>query len=186
MTFGFNVPVVVIYFSRKSPLGIIIVRPRDMKKITTILLLLLFAGNLYAFDYQSYKLRDLDEIISESRLYDPEMNTGQSLLIPPHRIHLFEKLVKYPFKCEDAFPIAIMLAMALGRTEDEMPSISTCMVIESKTGEKIGVFIQDSIAQYIEKEYEPGQKIHLWSLWLFVNSSDKKPYFVINGIGDTK
>lgn len=157
-----------------------------MRKIIVILLLLLLAGNLHAFDSQSYKLRDLDEIINESKLYDPEKTTGQSLLIQPPRIHLFEKLVRYPFKCDDTRPIAFLLAMALGRMEDEMSSINTCMVIESKTGEKIGVFIQDSIAQYVEKEYEIGQKIHLWSLWLFVNSSDKKPYFVINAIGEIK
>ncbi len=79
-----------------------------------------------------------------------------------------------------------MLAMALGRTENDMPSINTCMQIESKKGERIGVFIQDSIAGYVEKEYGLGQEIHLWSLWLFVNASDKKPYFVINAIGDAE
>jgi hypothetical protein len=144
---------------------------------------LLYAGNLYAFDYVSYKPRDLDEIIGESKIYDPEKTTGQSLLTPPPRIHLYEKLVRYPFKC-DTRPIVLMLAMAFNRKEDEMPLINTCMQIESKTGEKIGVFIQDSIAQYVEKEYDLGQKVHLWSMWLFVNSSDKKPYFVINAIGD--
>lgn len=97
-----------------------------MKRITPILLALMITGNLYAFDYGSYKLRDLDEIIDESKLYDPEKTTGQSLLIPPHRIHLYEKLVRYPFEC-DCRPIVLMLAMALGRTEKEMPSINTCM-----------------------------------------------------------
>ena len=157
----------------------------NMKRMILILLAVLLAGNLYAFDYASYNLRDLDEIIAESKMYDPEQTSGQSLLIPPPRIHLYEKLVGYPFKC-DGQPVVFILAMALNKTVDEMPSINSCMQIESKTGEKIGVFAQDSIAQYIEKEYHPGQKIHLWSLWLFVNSSDKKPYFVINAIGDAE
>jgi hypothetical protein len=148
-----------------------------------ILVALLLGGNVYAFDYASYKLRDLDEIVNESTMYDPEKTTGQSLLIPPPRIHLYEKLVRYPFKC-DARPIVFMLAMALKRTEDEMPAINMCMQIESKNGKKIGVFIQDSVAGFVEKEYVLGQKIHLWSSWLFVNSSDKKPYFVINAIGE--
>ena len=157
-----------------------------MHRIMSILILLLSAGNLYAFDYQSYALRNLDEIVKESKSYDPEKTEGQSLLIPPPKIHLFERLVRYPFKCDDARPIAYLLALALGRTEDEMPSIKTCMVIESKSGEKVGVFIQDSIAHYVEEEYVLDQKIHLWSSWLFVNSSDHKPYFVINAIGENK
>jgi len=154
-----------------------------MKWMILILPALVLSGNLYAFDYASYKLRDLDEIINESKMYDPEKTTGQSLLTPPHRIHLYEKLVRYPFKCEGS-PIVLLLATALNRRVDKMPSISTCMQIESKAGEKIGVFIQDPIAQYVEKEYALGQNIHLWSLWLFVYSSEKKPYFVINAIGD--
>ena len=154
-----------------------------MKCMILIMLSSVLAGNLYAFDYSSYELRDLDEIIRESKIYEPEKTTGQSLLMPPRRIHLYEKLVRYPFKC-DCRPIVFLLAMALGKTEKEMPSINTCMQIESKKGEKIGVFIQDSIAGYVEKGYALGQEIHLWSLWLFVNASDKKPYFVINAIGN--
>jgi hypothetical protein len=156
-----------------------------MKRILFVLVVLLFVGNAYAFDYESYKLRDLDEVIGEAKAYDPEKTTGQSLLVPPHRIHFYEKIAGYPFKCE-ASPVVLMLAMAMNRTEQEMPAISNCMQIQSKSGEKIGVFIQDSIAGYVEKEYSLGQKIHLWSLWLFVNSSDKKPYFVINAIGDAE
>jgi len=156
-----------------------------MKKILLILLTIQLASSGYAFDYDSYKLRDLDEVINEAKAYDPEKTEGQSLLIPPHRIHLYERLVRYPFEC-DCRPIVVLLAMALSRTAAEMPSINTCMQIESKTGQKIGVFVQDSIAQYVEKEYALGQGIHLWSLWLFVNSSDKLPYFIINAIGPAK
>lgn len=133
-----------------------------------------------------YESRDLDDIIDEAKRYDPDKTTGQSLLTPPPTIHLFERLVRYPFKCDDARPIALMLSMATNRTEQEMPAINNCMVIQSKSGEKIGLFIQDSIAGYVEKEYDLGQEIHLWSLWLFVNSSDKKPYFVINAIGEAQ
>ena len=154
-----------------------------MKKIMLILLVLLFAGNLQAFDFQSYKLRDLDEIINESNLYDPEKTEGQSLLIPPHRIHLYEKIIKYPFKCDGEL-IQFLLIMTTGVPKEKLPSVNTCMQIESRKGVKIGVFIQDSIAEYIEKEYELGQRIHLRCLWLFVNSSDKKPYFVVNAIGE--
>jgi len=49
-----------------------------MNKIILILILLLFAGNVCAFDYLSYKLRNLDEIINESKHYDPEKTEGQS------------------------------------------------------------------------------------------------------------
>ncbi len=154
-----------------------------MKWMILIVLALLLAGNLHAFEYASYELKDLDDVINESKKYEPEKTTGQSLLTPPPRIHLYEKLIRYPFKC-DARPIVFMLAKALDRTENDMPSINTCMQIESKKGEKIGVFLQDSIAVFVEKEYDLGQNIHMWSLWLFVNCSDKKPYFVINAIGN--
>ena len=32
-------------------------------------------------------------------------------------------------------------------------------------------------------EYELGDGIELWALWLFVNASDRKPYFIVNAIG---
>ena len=156
-----------------------------MKGALLCLFVLLLSQNAFAFDYASYESKDLDDIVSASAAYDPEKTEGQSLLIPPPRIHLYEKLVRYPFKC-DARPILLMLATAMSRTIDEMPAINTCMQIESKNGEKIGAFIQDSIAGHVEKEYAIGEKIHLWSLWLFVNSSDKKPFFVINAIGEPK
>jgi hypothetical protein len=156
-----------------------------MKGVLLSVVALLFAGNVWAFDYASYKARDLDDVIKEARAYDPEKTTGQSLLTPPHRIHLYEKIARHPFKCDTA-PISLMLAMAMNRSEQEMPALNNCMQIQSKSGEKIGVFIQESIAGFVEKEYDLGQEIHLWSLWLFVNSSDKKPYFVINAIGDAE
>lgn len=154
-----------------------------MKKLIMILLAITITNNLYAFDYESYRLRDLDEIIIESKLYNPEETRGQALIIPPQKIHLYEKLVMYPFKCDCNF-INGLLVMATGLTREKLPSVNTCMQIESKSGVKIGAFIQDSIAGYVEKEYEIGQKIHLWSLWLFVDASDEKPYFVINAIGE--
>jgi hypothetical protein len=156
-----------------------------MKAIISFLLVLFVSGSVSAFDYASYEPKDLDDIITASKAYDPEKTTGQSLLRPPPRVHLHEKLARYPFKC-DTRPIVFMLALAMNRTIDEMPPMNTCMQIESKKGEKIGAFIQDSIAGYVEEEYAIGQKIHLWSLWLFVNSSDKKPFFVVNGIGDAE
>lgn len=153
-----------------------------MKRKILILLTLLSAGSLYAFDYASYKFKDLDEIVCKSKFYDPERTEGQSLLIPPPRIHLFEKLIRYPFKC-DGQPIEYLLMVATRLPIEKIPSVNMCMQIESRNGEKIVVFIQDSISEYVQKEYELGQKIHLWASWLFVNSSDKKPYFVVNGIG---
>jgi hypothetical protein len=158
---------------------------REMKRIFLFLFAVLIAGDLYAFDYASYELRDLDEVISQAKAYDPEKTTGQSVLMPPQRIHLYEKVARYPFKCESR-PIVVMLAMAIKRKEQEMPPMNYCMQIQSKNGEKIAVVVQNSIADYVEKEYDLGQKIHLWSLWLFVNASDKKPYFVINAIGEAE
>jgi hypothetical protein len=103
--------------------------------------------NIYGFDYQSYKLRNLDEIINESKYYDPEKTEGQSLLTPPQKIHLYEKIIKYPFKC-DGQPIQFMLSMV---TEGLTPPINKCMQIESENGIKIGVFIQDSIVTTLKR-----------------------------------
>jgi hypothetical protein len=158
----------------------------NMKRIVfTLLLFALCVVNAHAFDYATYELRDLDQVIRESKVHGHNEVEGQRVMIPPPRIHLYETVAKYPFKC-DGTPTTWMLAMALNRTIEEMPFISNCMLIESRNGEKIAAFIQDSIAPFVEKEYRIGDKIHLWSVLLFVNSSDKKPYFVVHGIGEAE
>ena len=60
------------------------------------------------------------------------------------------------------------------------------MSIETTNGHILGLYIQDSIAGFIKEEYEIGDKMHLWTMWIFVNSSDNKPYFLINAIGEEK
>lgn len=147
-----------------------------------IIFTLLYAGNIWAFDYSSYELRDAEEIYQESKNYDPDEKEGQSVLTPALRIHLYEKIYRFPEKC-DAF-LATSILKVGGIPKDSIPPINYCMSIETSKGNKIGLYVQDSIARFVEEEYEIGDKMHLWTLWIFVNSSDKKPYFVVNAIGE--
>jgi hypothetical protein len=50
----------------------------------------------------------------------------------------------------------------------------------------VNLWLQDSFAQLVSEEYRLGEEIELWALWLFVNASDRKPYFVVNAIGPSE
>lgn len=153
-------------------------------KNTILTITLVLSVNSFAneFNYSAYELKDADVIFEESKLYDPEETEGQSVLLPSPKLHLIEKIVKFPYKCDTTLvPIVLV---TIGVPKENVPPINYCMTIETTKGEKLGLYIQDSIAKYVNEEYEIGSKIHLWVMWLFVNSSDRKPYFLVNSIGE--
>lgn len=126
---------------------------------------------------------DLDDVIEESKQYsDHGQVSGQAVLTRPPKIHLFESLKTYPWECDASF--ATDYIALLGVPRDQIPSISYCIRVKSKKGIIIKMYIQDSISKFVRKEYRIGDNIHLWTRWIFVNHSDKKPYFVVNAIGD--
>jgi len=134
------------------------------------------------FNYSSYKNTPLAEILEESKLYDPEKKEGQSILMPSPKIHLFEMLSMFPKKCDTFLPIFVL--NTIGIPTGSLPPINYCMSIKTEDNVYVNLYIQDSIAGFVAEEYKLGDKIHLNVMWLFVNSSDKKPYFLVNGLGE--
>ncbi len=125
---------------------------------------------------------DVDQIMIDSKQYLGDYEDGQSIPSPIPKVHLYEKIHGFPFQC-DASLVGHILT-ATGVPGDSIPQINYCMSIESSTGAVFNLYIQDSIASYVEEEYKQGSKIHLYAMWIFVNISDKKPYFLVNGIGE--
>lgn len=153
-----------------------------MRQIPVLILLLLFAGNSTAFDESAYKPMDVDQIMIDSKRYLGDYEVGQSIPSPIPKVRLNEKIYRFPYQCDASLVGQILTATGVPR--DSIPQINHCMSIESSTGAVFDLYIQDSIASYVEEEYKPGSEIHLYAMWIFVNISDKKPYFLVNGIGE--
>ena len=147
-----------------------------------LIALLLVAGASPAFDKSEYLLKDVDQIMTESKRYLGDYTEGQSIPQPIPKLRLYEKVYRFPSSCDAELVIQIL--QVTGIPEDSIPPINHCMSIESAKGEIFHLYVQDSIARYIEEEYEIGDRIYLWVMWIFVNISDKKPYFLVNGLGD--
>lgn len=132
-----------------------------------------------AFDYASYQPADIDELIEQSRGYTPEETEGQTLFTSPRKVRLVAELHAYPWPCPDLLPHTLLKTIGVA----EPPPMARCMQLRSSGGGVVLLWIQESIAEFVEEEYALGDPIEVRALWLFVNGSDKKPYFVVNGIG---
>jgi hypothetical protein len=146
-----------------------------------LLLALLFssASADVEFNHASYTSADIDELVEQSRHYTPEETTGQTLLTPPIKVHLLAQVESYPEPCPDELPHILLKTVRV----PDPPPMGRCMQLRSKTGSVVNTWIQESISDFVREEYALGEPIEVRALWLFVNGSDKKPYFVINGIG---
>jgi hypothetical protein len=153
-----------------------------MPNSTPYLLLALLFSSASAegeFNYASYTSADIDELVEQSRHFTPGETTGQTLLTPPKKVHLLAQVESYPKPCPDELPHILLKTV---RVLDP-PPMGRCMQLRSQSGSIINAWIQESISDFVREEYALGDPIEVRALWLFVNGSDKKPYFVINGIG---
>ena len=146
----------------------------------SILTLFLAVSNAPAesFDYSRYVDSSLDSLIERALAFDIH-ESGQSVLTPTKPVHLHAPLLSLPKPCPDELPI--LLLRTTGASES--PSMRWCMQVKSESGQPINMWVQDSVAPFIKEEYQLGDRIELWAIWLFVNATDRKPYFVVNSIG---
>ena len=131
------------------------------------------------FVYASYASADIDDLVEQSRSFTPEENTGQTVLTPPKKVHLIAHLESYPKACPEQLPVLLLKTVGI----QDPPPMGRCMQLRSKSGVVVNTWIQESISDFVEEEYALGDSIEVRALWLFVNGSNKKPYFLVNSIG---
>ena len=148
------------------------------KTFAAAVLLASFSWSASAFDYTRYKDSSVEALIERAAAFDVH-ESGQSVLTPPQPIHLRAAVHSYPKACPDELPAIAMRTVGIA----EPPSMKWCMTVKGEKGSLVNLWVQDSFAYAIAEEYELGEEIELWALWLFVNASDRKPYFVLNAIG---
>ena len=146
----------------------------------SLLTLLLAISNWPAesFDYGRYVDSSLDALIERALAFDIH-ESGQSVLTPTKPVHLHAPLLSFPKPCPDELPLLLLRTTGASKS----PPMKWCMQVKSESGQPINMWVQDSVAPFIKEEYELGDEIELWAIWLFVNASDRKPYFVVNSIG---
>lgn len=148
------------------------------KAIAIVVFFSSFSWSASAFDFARYESSSVEALIERSAAFDVH-ESGQSVLTPPQPVHLRAAVHSYPKACSDELPAIAMRTVGIA----EPPSMKWCMTVKGAKGSLVNFWVQDSLAHFIEEEYELGDEIELWALWLFVNASDRKPYFVLNAIG---
>ena len=131
-----------------------------------------------AFNHARYEDSTIEALIERAEAFDSH-ESGQSVLTPPLPMHLHASVESYPKTCSDELPHLLMRTVKI----PDPPPMGWCMKVKGESGAVVNVWVQDSVAPFIAEESELGQAIELWTLWLFVNASDRKPYFIVNGIG---
>ena len=148
------------------------------KSFALVVLLCTFWGRAAAFDYARYEESSVETLVERAAAFDIH-ESGQSVLTPPRPVHLRAWVHSYPEPCPDDLPALLMRTVGIA----EPPPMKWCMTVKGEKGSLVNVWVQDSFAHFIAEEYRSGEEIELWALWLFVNASDRKPYFVANAIG---
>ena len=151
------------------------------KLIAGVVLMLSPAASAAAFDYGRYEDSSVEELIERASEFDIH-ESGQSVVTPPQPVHLYTALQRYPQPCSGELPTLLLRAIGIS----EAPQMNWCMTVRGESGQTVNLWVQDSFAPRIREEYELGGGIELWALWLFVNASDRKPYFIVNAIGAAK
>jgi len=148
--------------------------------ISTLVLLTLGAS-APAFNYARYEASSVDELLERAAAFDIH-ETGQSILTPPRPVHIRAPIASYPQACPDDMPAMLLRAVGV----KEPPAMKWCMTVQGTSGQRVNLWVQDSFAPRIAEEYKLGDEIEVWALWLFVNATDRKPYFVVNAIGEAE
>lgn len=130
------------------------------------------------FDFDRYEDTTLEAILQRTRAFDHH-DDGQSVLTPPLSLHFKARIESMPKACPDKLPLMYMRAVGVV----EQPSMKWCMGLRGAGDVVVSAWVQDSVAPFVAQEYQLGDELELWAVWLFVNASDRKPYFVVNAIG---
>ena len=146
--------------------------------IAAIVFLAALGGSPPAFDHTRYEESSVDALLERAAAFDIH-ESGQSVLTPPLPVHIRAPIVTYPQECPDDMPTMFLRVVGV----KEPPAMKWCMAVQGASGQRVNMWVQDSFAPSIVEEYELGDEIELWALWLFVNATDRKPYFVVNAIG---
>lgn len=152
-----------------------------MDSVTVLALLAALSGQAPSFNYARYEASDVDALIERAEAFDVH-ESGQSVLTPPLAVHLRAAIVSFPQPCPDELPTMFLRVVRVA----DPPSMKWCMRVKGKSGQTVNLWVQDSFAHFVAEEYRLGEEIELWALWLFVNATDRKPYFVVNAIGPAK
>lgn len=137
-----------------------------------------FSASAAEFDYARYGDSSIENLMERAEAFDAH-ESGQSVLTPPQPVHLRANVHSYPTACSDELPALLMRTVGIVKP----PPMKWCMSVKGDNGSVVNLWVQDSFAPFVAEEYELGEEIELWALWLFVNASDRKPYFVVNAIG---
>jgi hypothetical protein len=148
------------------------------RKLAFAVLLCSFSCSALEFNYARYEHSSIEALVERAAAFHTH-EAGQSVLMPPQAVHLRGAVQSYPIACSDQLPNLLMRTIGIA----DPPAMKWCMSVKGEKGSVISLWVQDSFAHFVAEEYELDDEIELWALWLFVNASDRKPYFVVNAIG---
>jgi len=147
---------------------------------SAVLLIILYSGFSYGFDYAAYEKETLDGIISKSNVVlDSHVgDEGVDIINPVLPFALHETLEKMPYNCDSNGLVSFM--SMIGFDKEKIPPANHCVKIKSKSGVSVTFYVQDTLVEYIRNECKTGEKIQIWAIWVFSNGFDRLPRLLMN------
>jgi hypothetical protein len=116
-------------------------------------------GNTHAFDYDSYKPGDLDQILGEPRPQSGMTITGLQ------KLRLSVTLESYAESCGMGKALTFSMSMlptVYPRGFVDAISMSQCIKVKSAKGSLASLVIQDKVAEFLPKEVPLGTRIDIY------------------------
>lgn len=125
------------------------------------LVALALACSAEAFDYDSYKPGNLDDVLALNR-----PKTGMDI-ITPQKLRLKVTLESYAKKCGVAGMIKLSAKMLRGIYPQpfvDALAMSQCVTVKSPKGVSVTLAIQDKVAEFLPKEVPLGTEILVYGI----------------------
>ena len=115
-----------------------------------------------AFDYSRYEPGDLDAMVRRVR---PE--TGADIF-QPRNYRLVVRLEKHAQECDGRFMKMAMKTVGIPPDQVDQVPISKCILVKSKGGNVVPMFIQNTVADFLAQEVTKDSAFTVYVLFVYV------------------
>ena len=151
-----------------------------MRSVFVLFLWVCCCNLVLAFDYDSYKKTTLSSIVTESDVIIDSHgeDLGLEILTPMRAVSFSNQILSLPAPCDTNALFQILVMQ--GHERNSLPAVSFCLEIENESGQSAVMYVQDRLVSAMQSELIAGDVITTWSVWVFSNGFDRKPYLLLN------
>jgi hypothetical protein len=141
--------------------------------VTSLLLILAGVSPAGAFDYDSYAAADLDTLA----IRKPALGLGVDI-VPARSVRLDVTLVAQAASCPSKIVKWAMRTSGIARDVVASTDVTQCIKVKSAKGRQYVIFIQDALAESLDKAVKPGGKLTIYASLVY--AAPRGPGLVVN------